>query len=972
MVLPFIPERLYLKDYIPLKCKKCGNKKHHTLGNIKHTLNKNPNHCRCRKCCDKAKAKITSDRLLKIIEEELDTSAEFHWVLNKLKVKANKIYSQKTPLPLICKTCQNEIQHTPSNIKHCLKNNGYIKCQVCKLRNAWKEKIKHITSNIYELDTQKTVLGFKIIHKKCGHYYYANNPHLIKRCLCPFCYNLAGTILKLKDESQFTTYVNIKSAGKVEFHTVDKENKILTISCVKHPKGGQYKITWNAFARLKRKSSTFSCNTCIKQALRETSYHEYNNRIKQFNLEIDNRIRNIKLDTKQKIQHRCLAKNYHPPFYASPYEIEFKNKRCLYCYTNVAYHKDYNFIKRYIEMDEDRFFSHCGRKFKLLSTKEEIEAQLKPGKHITSIKIRVNELTCLIHDEYETSWGNFYHHNASCSKCSGERYLSYAHSYCQALLAYFNFDYIPEYPVKIGQTTYRVDFKLPTAPNYLEIDSAIHVNDNNWWHNNTGNETYIERDTKKNAALKNNIERIKLYDAENRIISLKDQLSIIETSILDRARRNHIHLTGEDIEAAKKDPGFFNHARIVYRIKKLSYFHENHIEFGSNNPLSILHAREDSETEFYCKVNKRYFKRKLITVASLSFTCPVCKRNILERKQQDYYLDQKKINEIKDIVDNRFKGKILINPNEFGNRAYFFKAVILPVSLPDSGKEIYMPLRDLVHLPVLQVMRRLKSNEYDKYLKKKSTTRKNSVYIIKESNSPKPNKPLIHKLNKRLERNQVSEIKLAVYQKTAKTINQIMRSNDDTNYIERLIEENESKYNTYIHRSEEQALKALVLYDERILPFFVGNEIFELLTSRNKYAYCKQYLLLRDLRCNHSFYASWSWIIIKLKNGENVQCQHKQCYGPYYSSRSPGSRKVPQTNILKIFKKMFHGQFYPVNPETKIMVRQPIEIIHLPSGTLLNMSVDNFRRGKFRSVHKKLSLKDIKKSFPNWTPTKSR
>jgi hypothetical protein len=164
-----IPERLYLKDYIPLKCKKCGNKKHHTLGNIKHTFYKNPNHCRCRKCHDKAKAKATSDKLLDTIEKRMLICPGFPWYINKSKIKSNKIYSQKTPVPLKCKTCQSEVQHTPCNITSCIKNNGHIKCQVCKLRNAWKEKIKYITSGSYELDVQKTALGFKIIHKKCGY-----------------------------------------------------------------------------------------------------------------------------------------------------------------------------------------------------------------------------------------------------------------------------------------------------------------------------------------------------------------------------------------------------------------------------------------------------------------------------------------------------------------------------------------------------------------------------------------------------------------------------------------------------------------------------------------------------------------------------------------------------------------------------------------------------------------------------------
>jgi len=51
----FLPKFIKNKDYIKLICKRCGNKKKHTVGNLKHALTHNIKHCRCLKCADKAK-----------------------------------------------------------------------------------------------------------------------------------------------------------------------------------------------------------------------------------------------------------------------------------------------------------------------------------------------------------------------------------------------------------------------------------------------------------------------------------------------------------------------------------------------------------------------------------------------------------------------------------------------------------------------------------------------------------------------------------------------------------------------------------------------------------------------------------------------------------------------------------------------------------------------------------------------------
>ena len=129
----------------------------------------------------------------------------------------------------------------------------------------------------------------------------------------------------------------------------------------------------------------------------------------------------------------------------------------------------------------------------------------------------------------------------------------------------------------------------------------------------------------------------------------------------------------------------------------------------------------------------------------------------------------------------------------------------------------------------------------------------------------------------------------------------------------------------------------------------------------------KQYLLLRDLRCGHRFYCSWNWITVRQKMNKGIQCQHKDCFDVYYKQAYRPGNKMPGNKILAYFTNLFNAQYYPVHPNQAIKIREPIEVSHLPTGRKFKTSVDNFRRGKFRCIFKKLSSMELSQLFPQWT-----
>lgn len=942
------------KDRIALLCKNCGDSKLHMVGNIKYTIFSNPKHCKCTKCTLYAQQIETCKNLLNRAEEIMKTSEMFSWSLDRSRLVEGQLYDHKTPLPLICKTCQDHKMHSLSNIVTAIRAVNHIRCQTCKIRANWQEKIRLRTNSEYELDTGKTIHGFKVIHHLCGNYYYVNNFKFVKKGYCPYCINdERNPLSRIKDKQQFTIYIDQKSGGQLKFHEFSWEKKILLVSCNRHSEEGTYKIGWKSFLNAKQRASTILCPLCIKQRLRRTNFYEYNQQIADFGLKVDSS--SVKIDKKEKIWHWCTAQPHHPGFYASAYEVLSKNKRCLYCYNGVCYQKDYDFMKTYIEMDKDRFFTHSGRKFRLLSTREEIECQVVPGKPMAKLKIRINELTCQLHDSYEITWGSFYYRNASCTKCKKEAHVSYAHNYYQALLAYFGLDYIPEFPLKlIPESTYRIDFKLFTFPNYLEIDSSLHVDGKGWSKN--GYKSYQERDRLKDLKLMGNIERIKLYDDQNRPLPINAQLKVIELAFLARMERNGVQINIDDLINAKQQSGFFRHARISYAEKRLAYFHADHIEFNFNH-FSILEAWNTNEMEFHCKINNQSFKGNFQAVCKLGYLCPVCVSKLKRKEQLGYYLDQQKIKEIIRHVDLRFNSDLVIDAVNWANEAFFYMTIVFPVHLKPADKVIYISIRELVELPIREVKRRFRSGKYNtkkiKGKRKRIISRPAKIYDIES--------------HQRKLLNVASNNMLAKYQTKAKLINRLMKRKQIEGYIEELIVQNEECLNEYIHKSASVAKLALGIFDRTIVPFFDSQKDFNLLTLRNKYVSVKQNLLIQDLRCGHSFYCSWNWAVIRSRNAKGIQCQNKSCFDTYYKQCNPHGNKIAQEKLLKMFKQLFHGQYYPVNPAHIIMVREKIDIIHLPTGDVLKASFDNFRRGKFRSAYKKFTLEQLQSGFPTWT-----
>jgi hypothetical protein len=275
-----------------------------------------------------------------------------------------------------------------------------------------------------------------------------------------------------------------------------------------------------------------------------------------------------------------------------------------------------------------------------------------------------------------------------------------------------------------------------------------------------------------------------------------------------------------------------------------------------------------------------------------------------------------------------------------------------------------MPFRDLLSLPIATVMTKLNKGEYDRYIISRPI---NSSIKVKHTQYRDPVKIEYISNDLRSRLSSKSELQLHEYQRRAKLINRVMKQINDDSYIDNLIKENENSFTVFFHKTNLEAVLKLAAYDRKIVPFFNNQDIFELHSPREKYAYDKQFLLIKDVRCSHFFYCSWNWMTVKIRKGEPpIQCQRKDCYEIFYRTHNSEPRKIPQENILQIFKDLYHGQYYPTYPDQKIMVREPISITHLPSKTMFNASFDNFRRAKFRSEYKNLTPKELRKRFPIW------
>jgi len=845
-----LSQNILNRDRIALRCKYCGNRKEHSLGNIKYSLLKNYSHCRCQSCSREQKRENSSISLLMKVESTLDGIVHLSWKLDRSKIHKNILYNAKTPLPLMCTECHTYKYHSWSNIKTCRINQDHIRCQECKLRNEWKIKIEQRTNGEYVLDIHKTDFGYKLIHRKCGNYIYKDNPMLFrKNVICPFCFDDKAALSKMRDQHQLRQFV--EGRANLSFHFFNFNSNMLLVSCKLHPQKGKYTLDWNAFLRSNLKGKTFSCTECRKQRLRQISSYDYNELIKDFGLRIENICRESKIDTNEKILHFCTVQ-YHPPFYASYYEVRSKNKRCPYCFNSISYHKDYQFIKNYVEMDEDRYLTHSAKRFRLLSNKEEIESQPQFKKNTASVRIRVNELTCTAHNEYTISWGSFCHRNSGCRKCTQERNISYAHVYYQALLEYFGLDYVSEFPIKINSNkTYRVDFKLYNAPCYVEIDSVIHVR--GWRKDNY--EAYQERDRLKDSILGDQLERIKMYDGNNQVLPMKDQIVIIESAFLKRASNNGLTITQKDIEEAKSSPTFFQNIHIGSLIKKLHLYHGGHIEFESKAYINILQLKDSSLCEFICVIHRKPFKRNIYSVFKKDFTCPICYRNLYEGLQSNYYLRQEKIDFIQTQITDRFNSRFTIDFWDQYQPAFFFRTIVFPVKDNIKQSELYMPLRDLLTLPVKLVHGRCDEGFYDHYRVTKSSTKKGLKLKTKIRHIQFQDSVKIKDIedNVRLQFTAQNKAAFNRYQQNARNINKLMKSVEHKNNINSLIKKNEDSFKNYLHQTRLEAVRKLGTYDRKIVPYFNNQDRFELHTARAKYVYNKQFLLIKDLRCSHFF-----------------------------------------------------------------------------------------------------------------------
>jgi hypothetical protein len=954
-----LPLHLQNKDYVWLQCKTCERKRQHSVGNIKYMLLHTVSHCRCQYCYQQWKKKTISINILALVEATLKELPGHTWLLDRSLIHPNEYYHSKTPLPLLCKNCGTTVCHSPGNIHTLKKNPLHIVCQECKSQQALKRKFEQKVNGQYILDPNSTNVGYQIIHVSCGYYHYCAMP-LLAKVLCPFCFSDKNAFSKLKDQESINIFINKYAQGRVSCHGSDSITKLLRLSCKIHPENGIYELDWNAFLRGKRNAKIYSCRLCMNQRLRQTSFEEYNTDIAASGLRIDYSNGDLKIYTKEKLLHYCSKTDYHPPFQASPYEVQFKKKRCAYCYALTSYQKDFYFLKHYIEMDQDRFITHSGRKFRLLSSPSEIEAQKKPFKHYGAIKIRINELTCSRHSEYTTTWGNFYYRNAGCQNCNAASSVSYAHTYFQALLNYYDLKYIPEYPIKTdGKNRLRVDFKLETIPNYVEIDSVIHVRG---WDKNSV-DGYRTRDERKDTLLEGNLERIKLYDDNDQVLPLKEQLEAIENAFLERAYRNGLPITPNDIKIAKTDPIFFNNSGITALMLKLQLYHGGHIEFKDNHHVNLLLSKTHKECEFICIIHQQSFKRHPRSVFKYHFLCPVCACNIFNGSQHTYYLDAAKKILIYELINQRFKYRLTFESTGSDQAVFFYNTLVFPVTNKWDNTPLYLSLNDLLSRSVQSVINNVRKGKYKRYVTAADRASKPDVMYKRSPPVEIHNIPI----GQRLKLHAKCQATFNIYQQNAKQINRLMKKTDETSTIQALIRQNHADFNEYYHETERYARSKLSTFDRHVLPFFNRQSLFELHTLRHQYVDARQFLLIKDTRCGHFFYLSWNWLKVKHNKGlEAIQCQHAACYAAYYRTRNPGARKISQNKILLYFRLLYHGQYYPVSPDTKIMVREPISIVHLPTGLILTVSVDNFRRGKFRCKFKKLTKGDLKRYYPTW------
>ncbi|MNL15043.1 hypothetical protein D3C87_1360090 [compost metagenome] len=370
-----------------------------------------------------------------------------------------------------------------------------------------------------------------------------------------------------------------------------------------------------------------------------------------------------------------------------------------------------------------------------------------------------------------------------------------------------------------------------------------------------------------------------------------------------------------------------------------------------------MEAWNTNEMEFHCKINNQSFKGNFKVVSKLGYLCPICVRKLKRGEQLGYYLDKGKINEIIKHVELRFKGDLVIDAANWTNEAFFYITIVFPAYLKSIDKVIYISIRELIELPVSEVKRRFRSGKYDTKDKKgkryRTVRHPAKIYDIES--------------HQRKLLNVNSNNMFANYQAHAKLINRLMKRKQSEGYIEELIAINEQGLDEYIHKSASAAKLVLGVFDRTIVPFFDSQKDYKLLTLRNKYVSVKQNLLIQDLRCGHSFYCSWNWAVIRSRNAKGIQCQNKGCFDVYYKQCNPDGNKIAQEKLLKMFKQLFHGQYFPVDPSQMIMVRDRIDIIHLPTGDVLKASFDNFKRGKFRSAYKKFTIEQLEKRFPIWT-----
>jgi hypothetical protein len=742
-----------------------------------------------------------------------------------------------------------------------------------------------------------------------------------------------GSFEKIKES--FTSHFK----GAKSIVHIDKNG--LQIKCHLHPDEPLQQLSWKSFFRLvQRGSTTFKCLACRRQALLQMSSEDYKKRLLKLDtgLElIEDELTTDKIDSKRAYRHRCLGNAEHPEVVAAPYEVLFKNKRCSFCNPSTTYSKDYAFVKQFVEMDSDRPKTHGGT-FRLLTSKNAFAKELKEqGGDLKRCRLDIRQLNCANHKKFTTTWLDFNYRQRGCTECSKDYNVSYAHRYFEALLNAFNIHFIAEYPIPVNGQSLRVDFYLPRLDQYVEVDSILHKQRSTLTDKNKGAfKAYQERDQHKDKVLGDKLLRIPLYSritkGKYKEDAVQVQLETVRTFFKEiyRTTYNKV-LTDEQLTEHQNKKYFFKNARVQAQINKLNLHQGKHITF--NNPQDHLKVLSNVEQEFNCNYTKEAFvANKGSVLNNKFFLCPRCVHNAKANPKFKFKVDGKAIVLLNELLLKKHNGRIrFANPAQPFKDSMVYQTVVPRIAIQGIEGDYYIPMHHLRTVPTESLVDRVLQGSYNYRKLKRPKPATDQLLTV-----PIPS------IENRGEENAKIELAYNQFVALAKAYTKHERKGMFNRLSAKQILELAPNY---VHKNKNGAGQAIRTFEFKILPFFKGHPVFELLSPRTKYKSTNTPLLIYHKECRHFFFVSWN----KLRAQSTLICQGEECFKGYVKETANPPNKHSLKEIGNIISKQFNGAYYPKDLALEYKnMRHPITLIHRATDKEYRASVDNFRRGKFR------------------------